>query len=371
MIPVNRPLIDSSDLESVTRALSDTFISGETPPVSEMEAALSKATGTSQSIAVSTGTTAIDLVIEALNITPGDHCVVPNFTIISTVSNLLRKGADIEFIDADPETWSMDASAAAAAIRTDTKLVLPVHIYGLPVDMDPIIAAANGTDAFILEDAAEALGVKYKGNPCGSLGHAAIFSFYANKIVTGGEGGAITTSDENLALNLRSLRNLAFTDERFVHENLGWNARISGLSAALINSQLKRLDSLILKKQLIAKKYLEGLSGHPWLTFMPDKTPYSENAFWVFPILLNSDSPFNAKDMQSKLKSLGVDTRRFFCPMSLQPVVSNYLKVTAGHHPVSTGLWDRGVYLPSGLGTTNDEIETVTSVLWKLANEYI
>ena len=364
MIPVNRPLIHSSDIESVTRALSDTFISGETPPVTEMEAALSKATGTSHSIAVSTGTTAIDLVIESLNIKPVDHCVVPNFTIISTVSNLLRKGADVEFIDADPETWSMDASAAATAIRPDTKLVLPVHIYGLPVDMDPIIAAVNGTDAFILEDAAEALGVKYKGNPCGSLGNAAIFSFYANKIVTGGEGGAITTSNENLASNLRSLRNLAFTDERFVHENLGWNARISGLSAALINSQLKRLETLIVKKQSIASKYIEGLRGHPWLTFMPEETPHSKNAFWVFPILLNSDSPFNAKSLQIKLKSLGVDTRRFFCPMHLQPVVKNRHTINDMNYPVSSNLWEKGIYLPSGLGNSDEEIGFVIDTLW-------
>ena len=366
MIPVNRPLIDSSDIEAVLCALSETFISGETPPVYEMEAALSKVAGTSQSIAVSTGTTAIDLVVEALNIRPGDHCVVPNFTIISTVSNLLRKGADVEFIDADPITWSMDAKSAAAAIRPDTRLIVPVHIYGLPVDMDPIIAQAGDTEAFILEDAAEALGVKYKGKPCGSLGHAAVFSFYANKIVTGGEGGAITTNNEQLAAALRSIKNLSFTKERFVHEQLGWNARISGLSAALINSQLKRIENLLMKKREIAELYLEGLEGHPWITFMPDEMPYSKNAYWVFPILLNSDSKFDAKEFQQELRNLGVDSRRFFCPIHLQPLIEKYEVNFQSNNEVSETLWNRGLYLPSGLGNTTEEIEKVIESIWKI-----
>jgi perosamine synthetase len=367
LIPVNRPLIDPTDIEAVASALTETYISGETPPVIEMEAAMSRATSSPESIAVSTGTTAIDLVIEALDIKPGDHCVVPNFTIISSVSNLLRKGANVEVIDADPLTWSMDANAAATAIKPNTKLVLPVHIYGLPVDMDPILSVVSQTGSFVLEDSAEALGVKYKGKPCGSLGDAAVFSFYANKIVTGGEGGAITTGDENLAKRLKSLRNLAHSKERFVHERLGWNARISGLSAALISSQLKRLDKLILKKHEIANLYMEGLKNHPWLTFMPKEVPYSTNAYWVFPILLNADSPHNAEELQMKLRSLGVESRRFFCPIHLQPLRANFDFTFASTYSVSENLWRNGLYLPSGLGNTPQEIEQVIDTLWKIS----
>jgi perosamine synthetase len=366
LIPVNRPLIDASDVESVMLALSNTYISGTTPLVSGMEAALSNAVGTSETIAVSTGTAAIDLTVEALDIKSGDHCIVPSFTIISTVSNLLRKGANLEFIDADQLTWSMDAEAAAAAVKSSTKLVLPVHIYGLPVDMDPILLATRNSEAFILEDAAEALGVKYKGNPCGSLGDAAIFSFYANKIITGGEGGAITTNHSRLASNLRSIRNLAYSKERYVSETLGWNARISGLSAALIFSQLKRLNTLVLKKQELANLYLQGLENHPWLTFMPTEVSYAKNTYWVFPVLLNSESPFNAKEMQLNLHKLGIESRRFFCPMNLQPVIYNNLSIKNGQFPVSNNLWERGLYLPSGLGNTAEEIELVISALWDL-----
>jgi len=368
LIPVNRPLIEPPDIEAVTLALTETYISGETPPVIEMEAALSRATGSLESIAVSTGTTAIDLAIEALDIQRGDHCVVPNFTIISSVANLLRKGAKVELIDADPLTWSMDANAAVAAITPKTKLVLPVHIYGLPVDMDPVLAASSNAGSFVLEDAAEALGVKYKDKPCGSLGDVAVFSFYANKIVTGGEGGAITTSNEELAKNLRGLRNLAHSKDRFVHYRLGWNARISGLSAALIGAQLERLESLIQRKHEIADLYLDGLRNHPWLTFMPREVPYSTNAFWVFPILLNANSPYDAENLQLNLKGLGIESRRFFCPIHLQPLRGDFNLTYNSNYSVSEKLWRYGLYLPSGLGNTKQEIEQVIETFWKMSS---
>jgi perosamine synthetase len=370
LIPVNRPLIDYDDIAAVVQALSETYISGETPPVVDMELKLARITHTTNAVAVSTGTAAIDLAVEALGINPGDHCVVPNFTIVSTVSNLLRKGAKVEFIDADPITWSIDSAAAAAAIKPSTKLVLPVHIFGLSADMDPILKVTKELETFVLEDAAEALGVNYKDKPCGSIGDAAVFSFYANKIITGGEGGAITTNNKELTLKLKSLKNLAHTEERFMHETLGWNSRMSGLSAALINSQLNRLDKLLEIKKSMALQYLQGLKDHPWFTFMPDKVSYSTNAYWVFPIILNSESPYDAKQLQMLLRNNGVDSRRFFCPMHLQPFISKYDVIFKSENKISNNLWKRGLYLPSGLGNTTDEIFKVIELLWKFLNEF-
>ena len=366
MIPVNRPLIDNSDITAVTKALNDTFISGETPLTLQMEKLLSTIVNSKYAIAVSNGTVAIDLLIEALDIKKGDHCIVPNFTIISTVSNLLRKGAQVEFIEADSATWSIDSKAAAAAMTDKTKVIIPVHIYGLAVDMEPILKVASNKNVFVIEDSAEALGVKYKDKYCGSLASASTFSFYANKIVTGGEGGAITTNDEELAHELYSLRNLSHGKIRFVHERLGWNARITGLSAALISSQLNRLESLILKKQAIAMKYIEGLRNHPWINFMPEKNLNSTNVFWVFPILLNSDSPYDAESLQINLQKQGIETRRFFCPMHLQPVVKNFDVIFDSSYVISDNLWRNGLYLPCGLGITETEIEFVIETLWKL-----
>ena len=366
MIPVNRPVIDASDINAVLKALLDTYISGETPLTYELELLLCEVIGTEHAIAVSNGTVAIDLLIEALNITEGDHCIVPTFTIISTISNLLRKGASVELVDADPETWSLNAAAAAASISDSTKLILPVHIYGLPVDLDPILAQARKFGTLVVEDSAEALGVNYKDKPCGSYGHASTFSFYANKIVTGGEGGAITTNDLSLSKKLKKMRNLNHSEERFVHEHLGWNSRIHGLSAALIISQLKRLENLKSRKREIALQYIQGLEGHPWITFMPEKTNYSTNLFWVFPILLNSESLFDAPELQNKLSELGIETRRFFCPMHLQPLIKNSKVRLNSSYSVSENLWRNGIYLPSGLGITSNEIDYCVKSLWDL-----
>jgi perosamine synthetase len=366
MIPVNRPIVDASDIDAVAKALSDTYISGETPLTAELELLLCEIVKTDHAVAVSNGTVALDLLVEALDIKKDDHCIVPNFTIISTVSNLLRKGARIEFIDADPVTWSLSADSAAASIKSYTKLILPVHIYGLPVDLDPILTVAQKLETVVIEDSAEALGVNYKNKPCGSFGYASTFSFYANKIVTGGEGGAITTNDVYLSEKLKRMRNLCHSSERFVHEDLGWNSRIHGLSAALIISQLKRLEILKNQKRKIAEQYLQGLEGHPWITFMPKEVSYSENLYWVFPILLNSESKLDAPGLRSKLTELGIETRRFFCPMNLQPIIRSSNVLLTSSYNISENLWKNGIYLPSGLGTTKNEIEYCIQAIWDL-----
>lgn len=367
MIPVNRPVVSEADILAITDALRNTWISGETPPIADLENTLKDILGVSNVVAVNTGTTAIDLSVEAIDIQAGDECVVPSFTIMSSVSNLLRHGARLVLVDSDPVTWSINATMAAGAITKDTRLVLPVHIYGLPVDMDPIMEKVQDSQTFVLEDAAEALGVKYKGQHCGAIGNAGVFSFYANKVVTGGEGGAVATNDTEFAERVRYFRNLCFNpNQRFVHEDLGWNARLAGLPAALISSQLKRLDGLIDKKIAIGERYLSGLDGHPWIEFHPSSTTFSKNTYWVFGVVLNGDSPFDAEGLQRVLREIGIDTRRFFCPIHLQPLASRYSISTFGDMTVAERLWTRGIYLPSGLGNTFDEIDRVIEALWKL-----
>lgn len=370
MIPVNRPLISEGDISAVTAALGNTWISGDTPPTINLENTLKEILGVSDVVAVSTGTAAIDLSVEALDIQPGDECVVPTFTIISSISNLLRRGAKLTVVDSDPVTWSIDADLAAEAITTKTKLVVPVHIYGLPVDMDPILNKVAGTQTFVLEDAAEALGVDYKGRHSGAMGDAGVFSFYANKIVTGGEGGAVVTNNTAFAERVRYFRNLCFNPkQRFVHEDLGWNARLSGMPAALICSQLQRLDLLVEKKIEIAQRYMIGLTGHPWLDFHPFSTPFSKNTYWVFGVVLKDDAPYDAEELQKVLRELGVDTRRFFCPVHLQPLAKKYSINAFGALPVAEKLWNRGVYLPSGLGNTAEEFEAVIEAMWKVVKK--
>lgn len=367
MIPVNRPLLTTEDNDYVLNSLKETWISGEAPPVATLEKSLCETLGSKYAVAFSSGTTAIDMAVEALDINRGDECILPTFTIISTASNILRKGGRLTLVDADPITWSMDAATTADAISEKTKLVMPVHIYGLPVDMDPVLQKANNFNTFILEDAAEALGVKYKNRECGTLGNAGIFSFYANKIVTGGEGGAIVTDNASYAQKLRYFRNLCFNaDERFVHEELGWNGRISALSASLVVSQLSRLPNLLERKIRIGLRYREGLKDHPYFDFQPNAVSYSQNCYWVFGVLLKKESKMNAKTLQLKLKELDIDTRRFFCPLHLQPLAAKYDIQKIGELKFSEYLWEMGLYLPSGLGTTDSEIDQIIDSLWSL-----
>jgi|688.fasta_scaffold213354_2 perosamine synthetase len=366
-IPVNRPRITQADKDAVMGALDETFISGDSPPIKTFEENFSKYLGCAGSVSVSSGTTALDLAIEMLNLKPGDTCIVPTFTIISTVSNLLRKKVNLILVDSDPITWSIDVTQAVSLVDEKTKLILPVHIYGLSADMDPIVSIAEKNNVFVLEDAAEALGVEYNGTKCGSIGDASVFSLYANKLITSGEGGLICSDNLEYLERVRYFRNLCFDNkERFVHTDLGWNHRFPALSAALANSQLLRIDKLKESKLNIAKRYISLLEGHPWFSLMAQHTDYSQNQFWIFPILLTKNCPYTVKELQSKLTESGIETRRFFYPIHLQPLTNmEHVSIPFGGD-VAENLWRNGMYLPSGLGIEEEEIEIVSNTLWGL-----
>jgi len=365
MNPVSRPEVSEADIEAVTQALRETQISGEAAPVKQLEQSLANYLGVQNAMAVSNGTCALDITFEAMGLGPGSKVIVPNFTIISSVSNLLRRGVEVTTIDSDPETWSMNADETEAAVTKDFDALLAVHIYGLPVDLQKFLEKTQKLEIPVIEDSAESLGLDYLGRKCGTFGDVSTYSFFANKIVTGGEGGAITTNNDQLAKEIRSLRNLYHSnEERFVHHKLGWNARMHALSAALANSQLSRIDSLREQKRNTAKKYLEGLRNHPWFTFQPPLTSYAENDYWVFGVLLNSDAPYSVPEFRELLQQKGIESRRFFCPLSLQPLASDYGIRNFAKSEVSENLWRRGFYIPSGNGITANEIEQVISVLW-------
>ncbi len=367
MIPVNRPLVTPEDVAAVSAVLSDGWISGDGPIVRHFEERLAESVGSTHAVGVSTGTSACDITAEALNIGAGDRVVVPATTIISTASHFARLGAQLEVVDADPLTWCMDTDNAVSVITPETRAVVAVHIYGLPVDMNPILKAARNASAWVIEDAAEAIGLTYRGQPCGSVGDVGIFSFYANKTVTSGEGGAVVTSNDEIAEDVRSLRNLCFqTSERFVHERLGYNARMSSLTAALAQSQLCRLDSLVQRKRALGARYSEGLRGHPWLQLPVASTEYAENAYWVYGVVLLPDAPSDAPELMASLRAYEIDTRRFFYPLNKQPALINAGCVSGQPMPVSENLWHRGFYVPSGVGTTDQEIDATIEALWRV-----
>ena len=361
-IPVNEPLIGSEERELVLQCLDTGWISSEGPFVKEFEEKFSERVGRKFGIACANGSAALDIAISALKIQPGDEVIIPCFTIISCALSVVRAGAIPVFVDADPETWNLDVSQVEAAVTSRTVAIMAVHIYGLPVDMDPLVDIANRHGLAVIEDAAELIGGLYKGRPIGSFGHLSTFSFYPNKHITTGEGGMVVTDDPELSERCASLRNLCFKREkRFVHEELGWNYRLTNLQAAIGLGQLKRLDQSLVRKRQIGLKYLQLLAGVDCLKLPPSHTPYAENLFWVFALELECKS-VDAASFCSQLEKLGIGTRPFFYPLHLQPALEGLFRVPFGA-PVSERIASKGFYVPSGLALLDEQIEVVADAL--------
>lgn len=364
MIPVNQPLLGEREKELLLECIDSGWVSSDGPFVSRLEELVAGRVQRRFGVAVTNGTAALDAAVEALEIGPGDEVILPAFTIISCVLQVVRSGAVPVLVDSDPVTWNMDVSQVERSITDRTKAIMVVHTYGLPVDMDAILDVAARHRLRVVEDAAEMLGQTYKGRPCGSFGDISTFSFYPNKHLTTGEGGMIVTDDESLAQSCRSLRNLCFQPgKRFVHEQLGWNLRMSNLQAAVGVAQFERLDEFIGRKRSMGKRYTELLSEVRHLQLPLDRTAYADNIFWVFGVVLNDDAPLDCDEMMRRLAAKGVSTRPFFCPMHLQPALRKRGLLGDENHLVAERLFRRGFYLPSGLGMTNQQIESVADAV--------
>ena len=365
-IPVNVPSLSGNERKYLLECIDSGWISSEGPFVEEFEKKFAARMGRKHGIAVSNGTAALDAAVEALGIGPGDEVIVPTFTIISCLNQIVRNGATPVLVDSDPVTWNMDVTQIRDKITERTKAIMAVHTYGLPVDMDPVLEIAAEFNLKVIEDAAEVHGQTYKGRPCGGMGDISTFSFYPNKHITTGEGGMILTDDDQIAEDCRSLRNLCFEpEERFVHRRLGWNMRLTNLQAAIGLAQLEQLDEFISRKRAMGKLYNDFLSDCPMLQLPLIKTDYAENIYWVFGMLLKN-SRLIAADAAILLIKRNVGTRRFFCPMHLQPVFKARGMFTDERFPVSESLWRNGLYLPMGLGQNLADFECAAQSLLKI-----
>jgi perosamine synthetase len=292
---------------------------------------------------------------------------MPALTIISCIGQIVRAGGKPVLVDSDPTTWNMNVSQIAAKITPRTRAIMAVHIYGLPVDMDPVLDEAEQNGVKVIEDAAEMHGQNYKGRPCGSFGDISTFSFYPNKHITTGEGGMIVTDDGHLAAECRSLRNLCFQPEkRFVHKRLGWNFRMSNLQAAVGLAQLERLDEFVARKRRMGRRYTELFAGIPGIQLPLAQTEYAENIYWVFGVVLKDEVPFDGEEAMRRLKTKGIGTRPFFWPMHEQPVFRESGLFTGETYPVAERLARRGFYVPSGLALTNSQMEQVAEALFQV-----
>jgi len=363
-IPVNEPLLDGNEKKYLNECIDTGWISSEGPFVAAFEERFAARVGRKYGIAVSNGTAALEAAFAALQLPAGSEVILPSFTIISCAAAVLRAGLVPVVADADPLTWNLDLCSVEELITPRTSAIMAVHIYGIPVDMDPLLELAQRYGLRVVEDAAQAHGLCYKGRSCGSFGDLSTFSFYPNKLVTTGEGGMVVTDDEPLAARCRSLRNLCFKPEqRFVHDELGSNYRMTNLQAAIGLAQLERLDEFVLRKRAIGSRYNELLTGVAGLQLPQAQTGYAENGYWVYGVVLADDVPVDARTVMARLAERLVGTRPFFWPMHEQPVLRGLGLFAGVCCPVSERIARRGLYLPSGLALTPDQIGRVAAAL--------
>jgi perosamine synthetase len=364
MIPVNEPLLNGNEKKYLNQCIETGWISSGGPFVKQFEEQFAARVGRKHGIAVCNGSMALDAAVVALGIGCGDEVILPTFTIISCAAAIVRAGAVPVVVDCDPHTWNMDVDLIEARITPKTKAIMMVHIYGLPVDVDPVLALTEKHGLRIIEDAAEMHGQTYKGCPCGSFGDISTFSFYPNKHVTSGEGGMIVTDDDDLADRCRSLRNLCFQPhKRFVHEELGWNLRMSNLQAAVGVAQLERLDEFVTRKRRMGQRYTELLADIPGLQLPLPRTDYAENIYWVYGLVLEDEVPFDAEEAMRRLRQRQIGSRPFFWPMHEQPVFRKMGLFAGESCPVAERIARRGFYIPSGLALTEAQIERVADAV--------
>jgi len=366
MIPVNAPLLIGNEKVYLAECIDSGWISSEGPFVSRLEQGVAARCKRRHGIAVCNGTAALEVAVAALGLGPQDEIILPTFTIISCASAIIRAGATPVVVDSDPDTWNMDVKQVERAISSRTRAIMIVHIYGLPVDVQPILAIARKYGLFIIEDAAEAIGQTYRGDPCGGFGDISALSFYPNKHITTGEGGMVLVNDDVLAERCRSLRNLCFQRRRYVHEELGWNFRMSNLQAAVGVAQLEQLDTFVARKRANGMAMTEALSDISELTLPLPITDYATNIYWAYGVVLNDEIQFDAEEAMQRLEQLGVATRAFFWPMHEQPVLRRRGLFSGARCPVAERLARRGFYLPSGIGLTMDQIEEVAVACRKI-----
>lgn len=363
MIPVNEPLLSGNERKYLNECIDTGWISSEGPFIKKFEEEFSRINNRKFGVAVCNGTAALEIAVEALGIGKGDEVIMPAFTIISCASAIIKSGAKPVLVDVDLQTWNMDVNKIEKRITKKTKAIMVVHIYGLPVDMDPVIKLAKIYKLKIIEDAAEAHGQTYKGKACGSFGDISIFSFYPNKLITTGEGGMVLTDNKKLGEKCKALRNLCFIpSRRFVHEELGWNMRMTNLQAALGLAQLEKWENHIARKRKMGNLYTQLLKDVNGITLPLEKTHYAENIYWVFGIV-SENKKLSAEKLMKLLAEKNIGTRPFFCPMHLQPVFKKMGLFKNEKYPNSERLYKQGFYLPSGLAITEEQITEVAKAL--------
>lgn len=361
-IPVAEPSLNGNELKYVTECIQTGWISSQGSFVKRFEAEIAKRLGVEHVLAVSNGTVALHLAVLALGIGPGDEVLVPNLTFAATINTVIQAGATPVIVDVDPQSWNMDPAAAAAAVTPRTKAIMPVHLYGQPAEMSALMALAERHKLFVIEDAAEAMGSAYKGRACGAIGDSGTFSFFSNKLITTGEGGAVVFRDAAVAQRARRLRDHGMdAAKRYWHVEVGYNYRLTNLQAAVGCAQLERLNEFLAGKLEVARQYGEKLGEVDDLT-LPAVLPGHLNSYWAYSVIGDFESLGITRDeFMGRLDKAGIETRPLFYPLHVMPPYTPY----AGNRnfPVTNQLSENGISLPSAVTLTRAEITYISGVI--------
>jgi perosamine synthetase len=363
-IPVNEPALGERELEYVSECVRSGWVSSAGRFIGEFEEQWAAYCGRRHGVAVANGSVALQIAVCLLDLQPGDEVIMPTFTIISCALPVVLAGARPVLVDSDPRTWTLDPDQVAEKITPRTRAIMPVHIYGHPANMDPLLELAERHNLAIIEDAAEAHGAEYRSGQswrrCGSFGLASCFSFYANKLVTTGEGGMLLTDDAEVAERARRLRNLGFEPEqRFLHREVGYNFRLTNMQAALGVAQIERMPQIVQRKRWLGTTYTQRLADVPGLQ-LPCEEPWARSVYWMYGLVIDREQTgLDARGLADRLSERGVETRPFFLGMHEQPVLRERGLFEGESYPVAEQLARQGLYLPSGLGLDECQLEQV------------
>jgi perosamine synthetase len=358
-IPISNPALVGNELKYVVDCVETSWVSSLGKYVTGFEQAFAQFCGTKYAASCSNGTTALHLALLALGVKPGDEVIVPTLTYVATANAVVYCGAVPKFVDSEPVTWNMDPSRIEELIGPKTKGIIVVHLFGHPVDMDPIMEIAERHGLFVLEDAAESPGAKYKGRTVGSIGHAATFSFFGNKIITTGEGGMITTNDPGVDAEVRRLKNHGMDPQRkYWFETVGFNYRLTNVAAAIGLAQMERIDWHLAQRRQIADWYREFLRDVPGVTWQPEM-PWAHHVWWLFTVQLDDSVPFDRFELMAAMKERGVEVRQVIYPNHILPHYVN----SGTSCPVAERVVERGLHLPTWAGLTRDDVRYVCESL--------
>lgn len=364
-LPVCRPTLAGREREYVEECLATGWISSSGKFVTRFEEEFARYVGVPHAVTASSGTAALHMACAAAGLGPGDEVLIPDFTMIATAFAVCYVGARPVFVDCDPDTWTLDPARLEEKLTPRTRAIIAVPIYGHPCEMEPILELAKRRGLIVIEDAAEAIGSEYQGRRCGGFGDLACFSFFANKLVTTGEGGMVTTSSPELAERCRRFKNLSFPlggQRHFLHEAMGFNYRMPNLLAAVGLAQLERVDAYLAMRRENARRYAARLSGVAGLT-LPVERPWAKNSYWMYGVRVNEPFGETRDEVMERLRRANIETRPFFIPMHRQPALQRYGCDCGGEYPVSDALARTGLYLPSSSDLAEAEIDRVCEAL--------